>query len=180
MQKVNPMKFLYVFITAILLTSCGASVAIDYDKKTDFDTIKTFQFYKAENTGLNDLDNRRIEIAIDSSLVAKGWQLTDYNQFYIKYYVNEALTSSRNTLGIGVGSGGGGISVGGGVGIPIGPKQLEQELTIEVFQATTNEPLVWQGSLVESISERATPEQKEAHFTKMVFKILAKFPPEKK
>lgn len=174
------MKFIYVFITAMLLSSCGASVAVDYDKNADFTTYQTFQFYKPERTQLNELDINRVEAAIESVLVAKSWQRTDYNQYYISFYAENLASARRNTIGVGLGTGGRGVSVGGGFGIPIGAKKFSQKLTIQIFEATQGQPLVWEGSLEQDLKENASPKEKEAHFNNLVAKILAKFPPETK
>lgn len=174
------MKFLYLLIITVVLTSCGASVAVDYDKNTDFTKFKTFQFYKAERTQLNELDINRVEAAIDSVLVSKSWQRTDYNQFYVSFFAEDLGAAQRNTIGIGLGSGGRGVSVGGGVGIPIGARKYTQRLTIQIHEATQGQPLVWEGSLGQDIKEDADPDEKEAHFKGLVSKILSKFPPDSK
>lgn len=172
------MKIVYILSLFLVLLSCGSTVDVDYEKGTDFTSQRTFQFYEPERTGLNELDINRVEAAIDSVLLQKSWQRTDYNRFFISYYVENIAAPRRNTVGVGIGSGGGGFGIGGSVGIPIGARKFSQTLTIQIFKASEGQPLVWEGSLEADVKENATPEEKERHFIKTVSKILSKFPPE--
>ncbi|GEQ85608.1 hypothetical protein ULMS_11160 [Patiriisocius marinistellae] len=161
------------------MISCGASVAVDYDKETDFTTQKTFQFFTEKDSRVNPFDTKRIETSIDSVLIANDWQRTDYNQFFVDFYVDVLPSSRRSVIGIGLGSGGGGIGIGGSVGIPVGAKKMEHVLTISFHEATTNQPLVWEGVASGVLNENATPEQKESFYDRLVRTILSKFPPKK-
>ncbi|MGJ8666836.1 MAG: DUF4136 domain-containing protein [Patiriisocius sp.] len=174
------MKLVSFIFGCFLLISCGASVVVDYDKETDFSTQQTFQFYTEKDSKVNPFDTKRIETSIDSVLSAKTWQRTDYNRFFVDFFVDKLPAQQRSTIGIGVGSGGGGIGIGGGVGIPVGAKKMEHVLTIMFREATTNQPLVWEGSASGLLKENATPEQKEGFYNLMVRKILSKFPPKSK
>ena len=79
------MKHIFILLVSVVLISCGSTVAVDYEKNTDFTSQKTFQFYEPERTGLNELDIKRVETAIDNVLAQKSWQRTDYNQFFISF-----------------------------------------------------------------------------------------------
>jgi hypothetical protein len=171
------MKLIYSALVLVFLSSCGATVNTDYEKDVDWTVLKSYQFYSEMNSGLNDLDDKRIKKAIDSILQKKSFQKTDYNQYYVSFFVEESLSNSRNTIGIGLGSGGGGISVGGGVGIPIGGKVINQRVTIEFRKATTGDKLVWQAVYDGEIKEKATPKQKEAYYDKIIPLMLKDFPP---
>ena len=171
------MKFIYSALVLVFLSSCGATVNVDYEKGLDWTVLKSYQFYTEMNSGLNDLDDTRIKKAIDSTLQKKTFQKTDYNQYYVSFFVEESLSNSRNTIGIGLGSGGGGISVGGGVGIPIGGKVINQRITIEFRKATTGEKLVWQAVYDGELKEKATPKQKEAYYDMVIPMMLKDFPP---
>ena len=161
----------------MILVSCGSTVAVDYEKGTDWTANKGYQFYSEMDTGLNQLDNKRIIKAADSILQLRGLQRTDYNDFYINFYVEESLSNSRNTLGIGLGSGGGNVSVGGGIGIPIGGKIINQHITLEFIEARIGEKLIWQAIYDGELKEKATPKQKEAYYAKIMAKMLAEYPP---
>jgi hypothetical protein len=171
--------FIFLLVSSLLFVSCAAMVVVDYDKQTDFTKYKTYQFYRKLDSGLNELDNKRIIAAVDSLMAEKGWQRTDYNQFYIDFFADAQVINSRNTIGIGLGTGGDGITIGGGFGIPIGGKQLNQKITIEIFEERQGQPLVWQATFEDDIREVAASEIKEKHLKEMVAEILKNFPPQK-
>ena len=173
------MKYFILIVFTTLLFSCGAAVYTDYEKCLDWNTNKTYQFYAEMNSGLNQLDEKRVTRALDSTLKLKGFKRTDRNNYWIAFYVEESLSNSRNTIGIGLGSGGGGINVGGGVGIPIGGKVINQRMTIEVREERAEGKLLWQAEYDGELKEKAKPEQKEKYYNKIIPMMLKDFPPEK-
>ncbi len=172
------MRYLPVLFITIFFTSCGAVMTMDYDTETDFINFTTYQFYSDIDSGLNELDTRRIMKAIDSSLNRRGYKRTDDCMFYIDFFATESISSSRNTLGIGVG--GGNVEVGVSGGIPIWGRVINQLLTIEITDASVNQKLVWQVQIDGELKEKVTPAQKEAYYIKEVDRALHKFPPKKK
>ncbi len=174
------MRNLFLCFLVPLLLSCGATVAIDYDKKADFTSYTTYDFYPTIDSGLNELDDRRIMKAIDSVLLQRPtFQKTEDPQLLINFFAKEYLSNSRNSIGIGVGGGGGNVGVGVSGGIPIGGKEVNQTLTIDFIDAATDQ-LVWQAVVDGSYKERATPVQKEAYYYTVIAKALKKFPPKEK
>lgn len=173
------MKKLFLIAITLLLVSCGSTVAVDYEKNYDWEIYKSYQYYREMNSGLNQLDDKRVIKALDSTLKLKSFIRTDYNSYWVGYFVDESLSNSRNTLGIGLGSGGGGLSVGGGVGIPIGGKVMNQRMTIEVREGQPDGKLIWQAVYDGELKEKATPKQKEAYYAKIIPMMLADFPPQK-
>ena len=171
------MRYLILVFLAVLLVSCGSTVAVDYEKGTNWTALNGYQFFSEMDTGLNALDNNRIMYAADSILQLRGLQRTDYNDFFISFHVEESLSNSRNTLGIGVGGGGGNVSVGGGVGIPIGGKIINQHFTIEFIEEEVGGKLIWQAVYDGELKEKATPKRKEAYYAKIMAKMLAEYPP---
>ena len=171
------MKFLPLLLISIILASCGASLTLDYDTEKDFSEYTTYQFYNDIDSGLNQLDDKRIKAAIDSSFQKRGFQKTDYCRFYVNFYASEYISASRNTLGIGVGSGGGNVGVGVSGGIPIGGKVVNQKLTIDIIDGSIGQSLAWQVIIEGEIKEKATPEQKEAYYFAEIDRALRKFPP---
>ena len=78
-KKRNTMKRILTSLSLVVFimfsTSCSSiRVATDYDKNANFDTYKTFAFFKTgiDKAEINDLDKRRILRAIESELLAKG------------------------------------------------------------------------------------------------------------
>ncbi len=172
------MKIIYVFMLGILLASCGASVAVDYDRQTDFSKYTSYNFYPTIESGLNDLDNNRIKNIADSLLQQKGFIKSENPQLYINFFARENVSNSRNTIGIGIGSGGGNVGVGVSGGIPIGGRVINQQLTMD-FIDVEKDDLVWQAVAEGELKERSTPQQKEAYYLSVIQKILSKYPPKK-
>ncbi|WP_026450351.1 DUF4136 domain-containing protein [Aequorivita capsosiphonis] len=173
------MKLLPILLLSIFLTSCGASVAVDYDKQVDFSKYNTYNYFPTIDSGLSELDDDRVIQAADSLLQERGFVKSESPQLYINFYARESLSNSRNTIGIGVGGGGrnGGIGVSGG--IPIGGKVINQRLTMD-FIDVQKDDLVWQAIADGEMKERATPQKKEAYYYSVIQKILKKYPPRKK
>ena len=172
------MKFLVLLLT-IFLYSCGSTVIVDYDNNTNFSEYNTFDFYPSIDSGLSELDNKRIMYALDSLMLSNGFQKSESPDLLINFFTKEVLTNSRNTIGIGVGSGGvnGGFGVSGG--IPIGGNEIEQQFTLDFIDAK-EDALIWQGVLNGRYKERATPAQKERYYYTIIQKILKKYPTIKK
>lgn len=169
------MKLLLILLASVLV-SCGTSVVVDYDSRTDFSKYATYDFYPSIDSGLNDLDDQRIIAAIDSLMPVKGIQKDESPQFYINFYAREVVTASRSTLGIGIGGGGGNVGVGVSGGIPIGGNEIEQQLTLDLIDVQ-NDQLIWQGIWQGRFKESSTPYQMENYYYYTLQKILNKFPP---
>jgi hypothetical protein len=173
------MKVLSIFILSIFLVSCGATVAVDYDKQVDFSKYNSYNYYPSIDSGLNELDDNRIMQITDSLLQQRGFVKSKTPQLYINFFARESVSNSRNTIGIGIGSGGRNVGVGVSGGIPIGGRVVNQQLTMD-FIDTEKDDLVWQAIADGEMKERATPQQKEAYYVSIIQKILAKYPPSKK
>ena len=173
------MKLLSVLIISIVLVSCGATVAVDYDRQTDFSKYNSYNYFPDIDSGLNELDNNRIMQITDSFLQERGFVKIETPQILINFYARESVSNSRNTIGIGIGGGGGNMGVGVSGGIPIGGRVVNQQLTMDFIDSEKDE-LVWQAIAEGEMKERATPQQKEAYYISVVQKILAKYPPIKK
>ena len=166
---------LSLFLLSLLVYSCGASVAVDYEKQTNFGNYTTYNYYPKIESGLNALDDKRIIKATDSILESQGIKKSDSPQFYVNFYASEHYSNSRNTIGVGVGSGGFGISGG----IPIGGPNLKQQVTID-FIDVGKDDLFWQAIVESNYKPKATPHQREQHYKTVVDKALKKYPPKNK
>jgi hypothetical protein len=174
------MKYVFVLIISIFLSSCGATLTIDYDSEKDFSEYTSYAFYNDIDSGLDQLADKRIMAAIDRSFEDRDFLKTDYCRFYVNFYASEYLSESRNTLGIGIGGGSGNVGVGVSGGIPIGGNIVNQRLTIDIIDASADQSLAWQVIIEGDLKEKATPEQKEAYYFAEINKALKKFPPEGK
>ncbi|MDC7995968.1 DUF4136 domain-containing protein [Altibacter sp. HG106] len=170
------MKPIFLFVISIFLFSCGTTVAVDYDKETNFSQYTTYNYYPNIESGLNDLDNKRIMRLTDSLLQSRGWERAATPQLFINFYASEQLSVSRNTIGFGFGSGGGNVGVGVGGGIPIGGRNIDQVLTFDLIDVS-NDALIWQAKAEGHYKEKASPEQKVRYYENTLQKILKKYPP---
>ena len=171
-------KWLWVLLFPFFV-SCGSTFIADYEKETDFSKYTSYNFYPSIDSGLNELDNKRIINAIDSLLLQKNFVKSDNPQILINFFTKETLTQSRNTLGIGIGSGGGNVGIGVSGGIPIGGNTIEQQFTLDFIDAE-KDVLIWQGKAESSYKEKATPQQKENYYFSIIQKLLKKYPPASK
>lgn len=172
------MKLFSILILSILFISCGATVAVDYDRQVDFSTYNSYNYFPNIDSGLNDLDNDRIIKITDSLLQQRGFVKSETPQLYINFFARESVSNSRNTIGIGIGGGGGNMGVGVSGGIPIGGRVVNQQLTIDFIDAEKDD-LVWQAIAEGEMKERATPQQKEAYYFSIIEKMFSKYPPGK-
>ncbi len=170
------MKNIVVFFLFLVMTSCGVTTHYDYDKQTDFVAYKTYDYYDEIESGLNQLDDKRIKQNIDSILQGQGYLKSQNPLFYINFYVKEGAIRTRNTIGVGIGGGGRAVGYGISGGIPIGGRSIDQQLTLDFIDAQQDR-LIWQGVADSSIKEKASPEQKEAYYLKIITKLLKGFPP---
>lgn len=163
---------LFVFIiTAVLLTSCNTvRVTYDFDRATDFNTYKTYNFHQKgiDKLELNDLDKRRILAAIDVQMAAKGFTKSDNPQLYIN-----VLASSKEKINIDNGYYGGYWGSYWG-----GPSRVYQytsgTIILDIVDNARN-ILVWQGA--GSGLNVSNLNSKSDDIPKAIEEILAKFPP---
>lgn len=173
MKTVLPILFL------TFLTSCGAvHVQYDYDRETVFSAYTTYNYYPGMNTGLSELDNRRLMKVIDSTMRTKGLLLSEEPDFYVAILGRTFQAVRNNTVGVGVG--GTGRNVGGGlsVGIPVGAAKIEREVQFDFVDSQKDE-LFWQAIAVSTFNDNSTPEIKEAKLRAMVEKAFEKYPPKR-
>ena len=104
--------------TALLMSCSSTKVYMDYDKDTKFKTYQTYNYFLVENTGLSELDQKRVIKALDSILPQKGYSKETIPDFNVNFYVETYTVNNQSSIGVGLGGGGG--RVGGGVsgGIP--------------------------------------------------------------
>lgn len=172
------MKYFSILMVFFFIVSCApVKVNYDFEKNTDFNSYKTYNYYANLNTGLSELDTKRLLDALDEALAANGYALAENPDFYIDIKSNEYQEQSRNNVGVGVG--GTGRNIGGGIsiGIPVGQNKINRQIVFE-FVDENKTGLFWQATSESSFSPNASPEKREALFTAIVTKVLEGFPPE--
>jgi len=173
------MKKIGILLVALVLASCSAvRVQYDYDRTADFSAYATYNYYADMDTGLSELDEKRLIKAIDFNLRDNGIRLSEEPDILIDIKSRSYTGIQRNTVGVGIG--GSGRNVGGGVniGIPMRNSKLEREVQID-FVDSQKEALVWQATAISSFYDNSSPEVREQKFLQLVTKAFSKYPPKK-
>ncbi|WP_210199075.1 DUF4136 domain-containing protein [Aquimarina sp. U1-2] len=175
------MKQLILVLAVILVCSCGTTnVVYDYDEQQDFSKYKTYAFFPDMNSGLSDIDQKRLISVTEAAMNSKGFTRSDIPDIFLNFETVFSKQASNNNLGVGLGGGGGGgINVGVGGNIPIGGPLTYLELTLD-FVDVKNDALVWQAITRKRFYPNATPEKRRMFFQKVIEKALVKYPPQQK
>ncbi len=199
-SKKSTMKRLKEFTLPILalvfLASCSSvKVITDYDKEANFNTFKTYAFYKTgiDKAEISDLDKKRILKAIDVEMAARGFVKSSQPDVLVSIFTKERerVDVYNNNFGFGWGGfGWGGFGWGGGFYNPwlfgpgfgwgggFGPNvttRTEGSLYIDVID-TKKKELVWQGRGVGTLNNIKNIEKKEKRIKQFVSEILEKYP----
>lgn len=173
-------NMLPLLLLIVMATSCTTvKVVTDYDKTADFNTYKTFAFYKPgiDKAEISDLDKRRILRAIDAELTAKGMQKTEMADILVSIFTkeNERIDIYNNNFGYGWGWNP--WWYGGYYGSTVSTSS-EGTLFIDFIDSNTNQ-LVWQGIGNAQLITSGDVDKKEARINEIVKEILLKYPPKK-
>lgn len=167
-------------MVAFLMNSCSSvRVASDYDRAADFNSYKTFAFFKTgiDKAEISDLDKRRILRAIEAEMMAKGFTKSENPDLLVSIFTKsqERVNVYNNTWGLG-GWGWGGFGPGWGWGWnqPMVSTSTQGTLYIDLIDANKKE-LVWQGIGRGYISQDMN--RKEERIKEFVMKIMEKYPP---
>ena len=127
-------------------------------------------------TGLSQLDEKRLFRVLDSTLQTKGFLLSEEPDFLINILSQEYRNASQNSVGVGLG--GTNRNVGGGVsiGIPVGGSQLERSIQFDFVDSQKN-ALFWQAIAESGFRDNASPSVREEQLKKVVDKVFSQFPP---
>lgn len=130
-------------------------------------------------TGLSELDNKRLIRALDTEMQLKGLLLSEEPDFLIN--ITSSIFQSAPNNSVAVGLGGGGRNVGGGVsvGIPVGQPNLNRQIQFD-FVDSQKEYMFWQAISDGSFREDVAPNVREQKLQEVVQKVLSKYPPRTK
>lgn len=193
MKKMKLLVLPLLFLA--LLSSCvSVRVLADYDKEADFNTYKTYAFYKTgiDKAQISDLDKKRILNAIDTEMASRGFTKSQNPDLLVSIFTKEReqVDVYNNNFGWG-GFGWGGFGWGGGFynpwfwgpgfgwGAGFGPNvstRTEGSLYIDLID-TKNKELVWQGRGVGTLNNTKNIEKKEQRIREFVSEILQAYPP---
>lgn len=170
------MKYFKLILLLIVNSCASIHVNYDYDKQTNFANYKTYNYYSDLETGLSELDTRRLLDVLDTKMQSIGLSLSETPDFYIDIKSSEYQTVQQNTVGVGVG--GTGRNVGGGIsiGLPIGQAKMSRQIIID-FVDENAKGLFWQAVSESSFNQNASPEKREERLKTIVEKVLSKYPP---
>jgi len=174
------MRVFGTLVLCLLFFSCATvKVQYDYVLGSDFTKYATYNYFSDMETGLGELDEKRLLKILDTTLQAKGFSMAEQPDFYINILSREYRNAPNNTVGVGVG--GTGSNVGGGIslGIPLGNSGWQREIQFDFVDATEN-VLYWQAITESGFRDNASPSVKEALLQKVITKAFSKFPPEAK
>ena len=171
------MKSIIYVVLVLFLSSCHVvRVQTDYEKETDFSNYSTYNYYNDMETGLSELEEKRLIKVLDAAMLRRGLLLSEEPAFLINIQSGIFQAPRNNTVGVGVG--GSGRSVGGGVsmGIPLGQSNVQREIQFD-FVDSQKDMLFWQATSKSSFNENVTPVEREKKLQEIVEKVLSKYPP---
>ncbi|WP_318312019.1 DUF4136 domain-containing protein [Flagellimonas crocea] len=171
--------FLSIILVSALMSCSSVKVNYDYDKTVDFSSYSTYNYYADMQTGLSQLDEKRLLRALDSTLKSRGYRLAEEPELFINILSDEYRSAPSNNVGVGIG--GGGRNVGGGisVGLPLGSPALRRNIQIDLVDAQ-RDALIWQAIAESGYRENASPSVREDKLRAVVKKVFSKFPPKVK
>ncbi|QWX83092.1 DUF4136 domain-containing protein [Cellulophaga sp. HaHaR_3_176] len=175
-------RLLAIPVLALLVFSSCTSVRVlaDYDKEANFNTFKTYAFYKTgiDKAQISDLDKKRILRAIESEMSARGFSKSENPDILVSIFTKEKqqVDIYNNYWGGGFGWGwnpywGGANMYGNQVST-----RTEGSLYIDLIDAK-NKQLVWQGKGIGSLYQTKKVEKKEERIKEFVSEILKAYPP---
>lgn len=171
------MKYFSYLLLLLFFTSCGAiHVDYDYDRNTDFSSYTTYNYFSDLETGLNQLDEKRLMNAMDITLQSKGLKFSEESDIFINIKSSVFKAQPSNSVGVGLGGGGGNVGCGVSIGIPVGGPKLNRELQIDFVDAK-KDILIWQAISESPFKEGSIPVEKEQKMQELVTKIFDKYPP---
>lgn len=169
----------------LFLSSCTSiRVLSDYDKEANFDSYKSFAFYKTgiDKAQISDLDKKRILRAIETEMGSRGFVKSETPDILVSIFTKEReqVDVYNNYWGGGLGWGWSPYYWGGGFGPGWGGNSVstrtEGSLYIDLIDAK-NKELVWQGKGVGTLSKSRNMEKKEQRIREFVAEIMQQYPP---
>lgn len=171
------MRTTLVVVFCFLSVACSSvRVSYDYDNEVDFTAYSTYNYFSDMNSGLSQLDEKRLLRILDSTLQSRGYRLAEEPDFFVNILSSAFQTAPTNSVGVGIG--GGGRNMGGGisVGLPLGSPGLQRSVQFDFVDAQ-KDALFWQAVAESGFRENASPSVREANLRALVKKVFSKFPP---
>lgn len=171
------MKRLLLLLFLVAFASCmGTRVVYDYDKAVNFNNYVKYSYYPELNSGLTQLDEKRLLRVLDSTLLTKGFILDEEPDFYVNITSNAYRSQPQNNVGVGVGGTGRNVDGGISIGLPIGNSGMQRSIQFD-FVDVAKDQLFWQAIAEQSFRDNASPSVREQQLKAVVDKVFKKFPP---
>jgi hypothetical protein len=185
-MNTNIYRLLTAFVVLVLSACFGIPVSQDFEQGFDFSGLKTFAWDVNEDdqwgvAGSNELVDRRIRSAIESTLTSRQFNQADAAKadFLVLYnVVVDQHVRSNNVSG--------GVSIGrstrgrhGSIGISTGSQIRTYEqgtLLINVIDVASDK-LVWRGISSQALPDLSDPQRLTDRVNETVAAILKQFPP---
>lgn len=173
-----------LLLLIIAFSSCNSiKVTSDYDTKVDFNTYKTFAFYKKgiDKAEISDLDKKRILRAVEAELSILGMIKSQNPDMLVSIFTKsrEKVNINQNNFGYGYGFGWGWnpwMRNGANNNLQVS-QYTEGTLFIDFIDKEKKE-LIWQGIGTGALIIQ-NREKKEERIKEFVKEIVARFPPRK-
>lgn len=166
----------------LIVSSCSSVVVYsDYDKNVDFNSYKTYAYFKPgiDKVEISDLDKRRILHAIDNEMQAKGFTKSENPDLLVNIFTKsrEQVNVNQFSAGWGYGWGWGWnpwMMYGGQTNVST---STEGTLYVDFIDAKKKE-MIWQGEGIGNLTKNIS--KKDEKVAEFVSKILAQYPPQVK
>lgn len=165
-----------LFLLLLLIGCAPVRVQYDYDPGAVFGNYSSYNFKADLDTGLSELDEKRLLLAVGNALQNRGFRLSEDPDLILNIYSHLYEDPRQSTVGIGMGGTGGNVGGGVSVGLPVNSGQLQREIIFEMRDARQGRPL-WQAVSDDRFSEGASPEKREERFLAIATEVFKGFPP---
>lgn len=170
---------MFIAISTVLFSSCATiSLKTDFDPGAPFDSYTSYRVNSDMESGMSELDERRLVRLIDSVMQARGFERKLIPDVIIDVRSQVFRRQSQPSFGIGMGGTNGNVGGGMSVGIPSGGSSLRRQIDLAFFEFTTNN-IVWEARTESSYKEKNTPEEREEALRQIVIKALDAYPPKR-
>jgi len=165
----------------ILLLGCAcvtllAKVVVDYNHSTDFSRYHTYSWIKVEAG--DPLWPARIKAAVDSQLVAKGWQQVPAGgDASISAFGATREQPRLETFYTGFGGGWRWRGFNDGMAVTTVDKEAIGTLVLDIFDTPTKR-LIWRATAADALTDN--PDKNEKKMDKAVAEMFKNFPPRPK
>jgi len=178
MKPVKSLSILLLLLVAAAGCSTVYDVQFDYNTKTDFANLETYNWMPLpEKADIDSFNVARVKKAVNTDLQAKGLRLAADNPDFL---IAEHLGKEEKVRVVDWGYDYGPYSgYWGGYWGPGGVStyQYEEGSLILDFVDPQTKQLIWRGSAKAQVGDVGTPEKREALINEAVKKILKNFPP---